>query len=301
MGHFLDVAYKALSEAKEPLTPKQIVKIAIENQWLVTEGLTPKESMRARLSTDILHNKEKSLFIRTASGKFGLRLWDEHTEYIADRYVRALLKEDILIFPRRSFKKYVSGTGLLTIPIENRSALIHELGSMERNLAEEDQSVIQFVSSFIVRYENKYLTYMRSKRLPESRLHNYYSIPFGGHLNPDDNLPLFDIFDPKVAESVLVRELREELRFNKNRMPRIKFKGLLYDTSTLMGRQHLGVLYDVYLESPEFTIGERGFLMNAKFETLDEIEARINEFENWSRIIVDFEKNNNNRLYEDVL
>ena len=51
-----------------------------------------------------------------------------------------------------------------------------------------------------------------------------------------------------------------------------------------------GVVYDVYFDSPEFVIGERGFLIDAKFETLDEIDARIQDFENWSWMIVDFEK-----------
>lgn len=290
MGHFVDIAYRVLCETKEPLTPREIVQIAQEKDWLITEGKTPKESMRARLSRDILDKKDKSLFIRTGSGRFGLRIWDNYEEYVADRYVKALLQEEILVFPRRSLTKYVSGTGLITMPFENRRPLVGELFSMERNIAERNHEVIQFISSFIVRYEDKFLTYMRTKRLPEERLHGYYSIPFGGHLNPDDNLPLFDVFDPKVAEVVLVRELREELRFDKNRMPEIRFKGLLYDTSTAMGRQHLGVLYDVHLASPEFTVGERGFLVNVKFETLDEIEARISAFENWSRIIVKFER-----------
>ena len=122
--------------------------------------------MRARLSTDILNKKEKSLFFRTGSGEFGLRTWEsQHKEYIADRYVRALLKEDILAFPMKSLSKYVSGSGLLPIALENRGSLIRELISMERNLAEKDLGVIQFISSFIVRY--KFSSQIRS-RIPPS-------------------------------------------------------------------------------------------------------------------------------------
>jgi hypothetical protein len=41
------------------------------------------------------------------------------------------------------------------------------------------------------------------------------------------------------------------------------------------------------LPSAEFEIGERGFLMGARFETRAEISARANEFENWSHLLLD--------------
>ena len=293
MGYFLDVAYRVLLDAKRPLTSKEITEIGLKRGWLISAGKTPKESMRARLSTEILQRKDKSQFMRTDAGKFALRPWgNDYQEYIAPRFKKALLDEDIVVFPTKSLPKYISGRGLHTTLIENRTELISELRPMQRRLAEDDFSTIQLVSAFIIKYENKYLTYKRTKRLPEKRLHGQYSVPFGGHLNPDDILPLFDIFDPKVAEVILTRELREELILDKNRMPEIIYKGLLYDDVRDISLQHLGVVYDVYLDSPEYRIGERGFLIDAKFETLDEIEARIEDFENWSWMIVEFEKNN---------
>ena len=60
-----------------------------------------------------------------------------------------------------------------------------------------------------------YLTYKRTKRLPESRLHGFYSFAFGGHLNPNDLKPLLNIFDPELAAPLLLREsLEKELRIN---------------------------------------------------------------------------------------
>ncbi len=290
MGHFLDVAYTVLTEAKKPLTPEEITNRGLKSGWLVTTGKTPIESMRARLSTDILEKKEKSLFIRTSSGTFGLRSWESRMEYVAPRFKKALLEEDIVVFPASSLLKYVRGRGLHTTPIKNRRSLIAELTPMRREVAEKDFNIIQLVSAFIIKFGDKYLTYKRTRRLPESRLHGFYSIPFGGHLNPDDILPLFDIFDPQVANVVLTRELREEVILPKNQMPAIVYRGLLYDDSREVSKQHLGVVYDVYFNSPEFSIGERGFLMDPKFETLYEIESRISDFENWSRLIVESER-----------
>lgn len=295
MGHFLDVAQQILEDSKAPLSAKEIVNLAKVRGILHTTGKAPEEIMKSKLSTNILNKKESSIFVRTEKGRFTLRVWkDTYGEYIADRYKKALLDEDIVVFPAKSLRKYITGTGIRTTPLENRRELISELFSEQRRVAEKEFSIIQLVSAFIIKYQNKYLTYKRTARLPEERLHGVYSIPFGGHLNPDDILPLFDIFDPKIATVVLTRELREEIILEKNRMPNIEYVGLLYDDSRDISRQHLGIVYHVYFDSPEFKIGERGFLMDAKFETLDEIQARRADFENWSWKIIDFERSINN-------
>ncbi len=291
MGHFLDIAYKILDESGISLTPHEIIELSTKRGLLITHGKTPGQSMKARLSTEILNNKDNSIFIRTSAGKFGLRKWSNmNEEYHAPRFKKSLMDEDILVFPKDSLSKYVSGPGIYPTPIENRIELIKELRPMQRRLAEEDFNVIQLISVFIIKFEDKYLTYKRTKRLPENRLHGEYSILFGGHLNPNDILPLFDIFNPKVADVILSRELREEIILPKNQMPEIRYFGLLYDNRRDVSLQHLGVAYHVYFVSSEFTIGERGFLMDAKFETLTQIENRIDEFENWSWLIVDYER-----------
>ena len=160
---------------------------------------------------------------------------------------------------------------------------------MQRRKAEEDYTVIQLVSVFIVRYQDKYLTYKRAKRLPESRLHGFYSLSFGGHLNPDDLRPLLNIFDPKLATPLLLRELGEELKLDRLNPPVLQYRGLLYDDSRDVSRQHLGITYDVFLTTDVYEIGERGFLIDAKYETIREMLARKEEFENWSLLLIDEE------------
>ena len=156
---------------------------------------------------------------------------------------------------------------------------------MCRRNAEEDASVIQLVSVFVVRHNNRYLTYKRTRRLPEARLHGCYSISFGGHLNPTDICPLLNISDPTLGGALLIRELGEELRLRTGEIAEMSYRGLLYDDSRPVSRQHLGIVYNVTLRTGEFEIGERGFLMDPKFETLEQISDRIGEFENWSQII----------------
>ena len=160
---------------------------------------------------------------------------------------------------------------------------------MRRREAEDDFSVIQLVSVFVIRHRDRYLTYKRTKRLPESRLHGVYSLGFGGHLNPNDLAPLLNIFDPAVGIAFLERELREELKFESLGPTAISYRGLIYDDSREVSKQHLGLAYQVVADSDHFEIGERGFLIDAKYETLDQIQRRRNDFENWSLLLIDEE------------
>src|SRR5688572_20630238 len=99
MPDFLNAAYKVLSKEKKPLSPREIVDLAVDNGWLLSKGKTPWQTMKSKLSTNILSRKDNSLFMRTSKGLFALREWvgENHTEYIADRYQKALMEEDILV------------------------------------------------------------------------------------------------------------------------------------------------------------------------------------------------------------
>lgn len=292
MADFLEAAYKVLLMEKQPLSPREIVEIAINNGWLVSSGKTPWQTMKAKLSTNILAKKDQSPFMRTGKGLFALRTWQDNdlNEYVAERYKKALMTEEILVFPSCLLGNYVPGPGLHPASLEDSKSLVQHCSPMQRERAEENFTVIQLVSVFIVKFAQFYLTYKRTRRLPESRLHGVYSVVFGGHLNPDDVPSLFNIFDVENGATFLSRELKEELRFPKDNLPSLSYRGLLYDDSRELSRQHLGIVYDVELKSNKFEVGERGFLMDAKFETLTQIEDRISDFENWSSIVVQSEQ-----------
>jgi predicted NUDIX family phosphoesterase len=285
MGEFLKAAYGVLKNHQRPLTAREITRLAIESSLLHTSGKTPFQTMKAKLSTEILQRGAESPFMRVNKGTFALREWKGVlSEHIADRYQKALFDEDILVFPEAALRNYIPGTGLYPGGFD-RSQLQFDCRPMRRREAEQDSTVIQLVSVFVVRHDNKILTFKRTKRLPESRLHGFYSLAFGGHLNPDDLLPLLNIFDPQVGYPLLKRELYEELRLPSPDSLKIRYCGLLYDDSRPVSRQHLGVTYEILTNDDSFEIGERGFLMNAKYETIKEIGARLDEFENWSAIL----------------
>lgn len=287
MGQFLRAAYNILKAEGRPLTAREIAALALERGELKSQGKTPFQTMKSKLSTDILGKGDSSPFLRTSEGQFGLREWGS-SEYVAHRYQKALFDEDIVVFPASSLPRYLPSPGLFTGTFD-RDHLIAECEPMRRRLAEETFSVIQLVSVFVVRYQDRFLTYKRTKRLPESRLHGYYSFAFGGHLNPDDLKPLLNIFDPELASPLLLRELGEELKINGTRSIDLKYRGLLYDDSREVSKQHLGIVYDVFLPEENFEIGERGFLIDPKYETLSQILSRKSEFENWSVLLMNDE------------
>lgn len=285
MGHFLEVAFRILEAVGKPLSHKELVEIGLTKGMLKTQGETPWQTMKSKLSTDILKKKNNSLFMRADKGKFALRTWTEQTtnEYIAQRYQKALLDEEIVVFHKSSLRRYLPTNGISNSVLENSNELLNECFPMQRRIAEGSFSVIQLVSGFLVHYKNEFITYKRTKRLPESRLHHSYSVMFGGHLNPDDVPPLFDIFKPEFGQNLLLRELHEEIIIEK---PIVTYKGLLYDDSRDVSSQHLCLIFDVELSSRDYEIGERGFLQDPKFETKSDMLKRVSDFENWSVLII---------------
>ena len=90
---------------------------------------------------------------------------------------------------------------------------------------------------------------------------------------------------------MLLRELGEELKIDAANHLDLQYRGLLYDDSREVSKQHLGITYDVILPRKEYEIGERGFLMDPKYETLPQILSRKSEFENWSVLLMNEEWN----------
>lgn len=287
---FLDAALHVLRESGKPLSTKDIAIICLNEELIESSGDTPWKTFNSKLSTEILSEGSNSIFMRVAEGVYGLREWkDRYPEYIAKRYVKKLYDEDIAVIACDALSRFVPGSGLFHEQKDFSDLFRSSLRSMRRSDAERSYDVVQLVSVFVVRFEDKFLTYMRSARLPESRLHGEYSIMLGGHLNIEDFDQLEMSFSfggqSEMAEAMLIRELSEELVLDE--MPRIRRFGLLYDASRDVSRQHLGLVYLVDIKSEKFEIGERGFLMNPKLETLDQIKGRRSDFENWSWMLID--------------
>jgi hypothetical protein len=72
MNSYKNIACQILAEAKKPLHSREITKIALQRGLLQTSGKTPQATMNAQLVMDVVKNKDKSLFIKTAPSVFAL-------------------------------------------------------------------------------------------------------------------------------------------------------------------------------------------------------------------------------------
>ncbi len=280
---FLEAAKLVLEEAQRPMTAQEIVAQARLLGLLSTSGATPWKTMNARLSSEILAHKLKSDFKRVDSGLYALREWST-PEYVANRRIIALHDENILVFDRDMLRSFIPKNGLSPAQVDH-NGLVNACYPMKRADAEVNFSVVQLVSVYVVRYRSQIATYKRTKRLPEKRLQSVYSCFFGGHLNPDDILPLFRLDGKEHAKYFAERELHEEVRL-ASPPSSIRFRGLLYDPRSQVSTQHLGVVFVVSLEAKALQIGERGFLTDLRFETKSDIRRRIKQFENWSELLI---------------
>ena len=92
---FKDAAFKVLSEVRKPLSPAEIIQIAVDENLLVTNGETPEATMAASLYTDIKSNT-KTKFQKIGKGRFALKNQKESPSdplLIVERQNRIVRKE----------------------------------------------------------------------------------------------------------------------------------------------------------------------------------------------------------------
>ena len=120
----------------------------------------------------------------------------------------------------------------------------------DRDTAETNEDLKQIIPYVTIQRadDDKYLAYKRSKKAGETRLHDKWSVGFGGHVNPED-LPEA----PKNEMSFLYaieRELTEELKWENDRVDQfvISMEKIIYDDSDALGRVHLGLNFGMLLQ-----------------------------------------------------
>ena len=112
MDSYLEIAEKVIDIVKEPMRPKQILEFAYLNDLMPTSlyGRTQHKTLQARISEDILHKGDKSLFYRTSPGVFFLtkflddpNISKSHKQvYISRRRERDLRRKPVLILNNKA-------------------------------------------------------------------------------------------------------------------------------------------------------------------------------------------------------
>ena len=135
--------------------------------------------------------------------------------------------------------------------------------------------------------KGKYLSYSRNGT--ETRLHGSRSIGIGGHID------VVDMYDPdyellnNIKETIIqatIRELEEEINLLCDGdwlVSKTNLGKLIVDTTNPVGEVHVGLFSK--LVYPHAQPQEE--LHDAKWLTVDELKASIDEYENWSKLIIE--------------
>ena len=163
--------------------------------------------------------------------------------------------------------------------IDSYQLIKDNLTSMERDLAETDNSFKQIIPYLFIEFEDKILTYERTKKQSESRLHNKLSIGIGGHINPID-----DFMDSDIIIECLKREINEEIDIELINDP--IFIGIINDDLSEVGKVHLGLVFKAKAKTEKFEILEKDKMIG-KWSSSTEIEKDFDRMESWSQIVLD--------------
>lgn len=155
---------------------------------------------------------------------------------------------------------------------------------MLRSAAETNPGLKQLIPYVIMTCEGKVLSYVRGSRAGETRLVGRRSIGIGGHINPPDELPLFDSDFRDAYLAAVAREVGEEVTIQGEHVDRVA--GLLNDDSNEVGRVHLGIVHHWDLQLPKVTKREQ-MMTQMTFMSVDELRADRESLETWSQHCLD--------------
>lgn len=136
---FLEIAELILREAKKPLKPDEIFKLAVNSGRLTSNGKTPAFSMKARISTEIRKNGFNSKFMRFGPNRFALREFGLK-EHISEPFKKTIPKEIITCISQIKLEPIKINFGFYTEKNEILNILSNEynFSFLERKDAEKN-------------------------------------------------------------------------------------------------------------------------------------------------------------------
>ncbi len=150
---------------------------------------------------------------------------------------------------------------------------------MPRSQVEENPAYKQLIPYVLMSYQDKYLSYIRGRRAGEARLVGNRSIGIGGHINPADDMPLFNTDFYETYLAAVEREVAEEVSVETSHTDSIV--ALLNDESNEVGSVHLGIVHHWILNAPKVSKREQ-MITQMAFMTPAELHEVRDTLETWS-------------------
>lgn len=154
---------------------------------------------------------------------------------------------------------------------------------LPRGKMEDDPSFKQLIPYCVFRFTDEtgsqsLFQYTRGTAQGESRLHSKRSIGVGGHIST------LDLGDDSPYQVGMNRELQEEISFDRSWLGRCI--GLINDDSNEVGQVHLGIVHLFEATTAEISPREDS-MSDAGFRPLEELLLSLDQFETWSRILLE--------------
>ncbi|SFQ14718.1 HB1, ASXL, restriction endonuclease HTH domain [Roseivivax halotolerans] len=211
MSSYLELAETVLRLERRPLSARALLRRAYEHDLVPTHlyGQTQEKTLQARLSEDILHQRERSRFFRNSPGRFFLREFlsdssvppEYRREMRARRRTRDLLRNSALGVSKECVESLTDGSQM--DPGATLEKLQDEHCYRYLNPREIDEEWALVWSIAVVRRRSKILTY-RTGRYRDDRdsFAHKRSICFAGLVAEDDRT-LFDWIGLGIVECAL--------------------------------------------------------------------------------------------------
>jgi predicted NUDIX family phosphoesterase len=192
-------------------------------------------------------------------------------------------EEQVLVVERKVFEQVGLFNGL-AFDVDRYLDKIFAPGVprfIPRPQAEKDPSYKQLIPYVIMAHDGRYLSYVRGRRAGEARLVGLRSIGIGGHINPRDDMPLFNDNFYEAYLTAVEREVAEEVSVDTTHTDRIV--ALLNDESNEVGSVHLGIVHYWILDAPKVNRREQ-MITQMSFQTPADLHQLRDTMETWSSL-----------------
>jgi predicted NUDIX family phosphoesterase len=298
---YLAIAYQAICDEARPLTPQEMLDTAERRGYMPSHlrGKTMNKTMSARLAEYIRLKSGQAIFYRTSPNTFFLhslakdpKMPDEFKGvFIGNLRAKTIRKEEVLVASKRELEHRLYGD---FVPFEEEGFLNlyrDHCRFLDREMAEGDKSVKQFVTFTLVVHDSKILTHRRGKFSTASEtLKGQISVGFGGHVNADD-FTLFSVGADGLRANA-ARELREELFLDdfyehfEEAKQRTRILGYINVDDSDDAQHHIAVL--VLFHHKSAALPKKGELSINQLAWLDTAHRGndLTDFDLWSEMIV---------------
>jgi predicted NUDIX family phosphoesterase len=214
-----------------------------------------------------------------------LREWPDVAEARVPPRTVNPLDEEILVVPRGRFLSLLGRPSVTGLHQADFVDVVSASEVVSRREAEQTEDFVQLIPSFVILREREVLSYKRTKKTPESRLHDTRSIIFGGHLQAED-VPVLFISERDVITAFLFRELHEELSLSPPARKYI-YAGVIYLDQTPFERQHAGLVFILEAAAGAMATSlEPGYHSSLEFIAWDRLRESSVMNDRWSATCV---------------